>query len=389
MMKKGISSLLGLVMAVALVGCATPNFGDIANTVMDPNFDPSKTIEDASNAAAAIAEDITARANAFAEEISPEELQNLIETVEANAMESTWTGIDVTSKEYFLDLKDGQFTATMADQDGTEVMTGQFDVDGLDLVFTGASGAVKSVGNVDASFCFAGDEPYIKWNNVYLTRTDYDNAQKAFESLDLASKFANYAYNGHVWAAIAEDEVVLISLVNNSVQMKHVSLADGKAEVKDVDANWAMDYANMVLFDNYDKSIDDYTWNFTDEGDLKVFNLDSDTNEYIFYELETDRFDEAVDIAKSFLENEEDISEMVEEFEELAEEGGIAAVLEEYKDKLEGFKGVSVVEAFMKNGLDPKYKSRAALAKSLGIRNYTGTAEQNLKLIEMLGGQTK
>lgn len=52
-----------------------------------------------------------------------------------------------------------------------------------------------------------------------------------------------------------------------------------------------------------------------------------------------------------------------------------------------GYKGTSIAGALNSFGYDSSYSFRKALAKKLGIKNYKGTAEQNLKMIEMLGGE--
>lgn len=53
---------------------------------------------------------------------------------------------------------------------------------------------------------------------------------------------------------------------------------------------------------------------------------------------------------------------------------------------LSGYNGNSIVDGLNSVGYDSSYASRKALAEKLGIANYTGTAEQNLKMIELLKG---
>lgn len=51
------------------------------------------------------------------------------------------------------------------------------------------------------------------------------------------------------------------------------------------------------------------------------------------------------------------------------------------------YKGNSIVDYLKSIGVDSSYKNRKKLAKENGISNYTGTAEQNLKLLEKLRGK--
>lgn len=52
-----------------------------------------------------------------------------------------------------------------------------------------------------------------------------------------------------------------------------------------------------------------------------------------------------------------------------------------------GYSGNSIVDYLKSVGVDSSYKNRKKLAKENGINNYTGTAEQNLKLLEILRGK--
>ena len=55
---------------------------------------------------------------------------------------------------------------------------------------------------------------------------------------------------------------------------------------------------------------------------------------------------------------------------------------------LANYTGYSIVEGLNSVGYDSSYASRKELAQKLGISNYSGTAEQNLKMIELLKGST-
>ena len=48
------------------------------------------------------------------------------------------------------------------------------------------------------------------------------------------------------------------------------------------------------------------------------------------------------------------------------------------------YDGDSIVDALSLIGVDSSYSNRSKLAKANGITNYSGTAEQNLKLLNLL-----
>lgn len=54
-----------------------------------------------------------------------------------------------------------------------------------------------------------------------------------------------------------------------------------------------------------------------------------------------------------------------------------------------GYSGNSIVDYLKSVGIDSSYKNRKKLAKENGISNYSGTAEQNLKLLDILRGKNK
>ena len=56
---------------------------------------------------------------------------------------------------------------------------------------------------------------------------------------------------------------------------------------------------------------------------------------------------------------------------------------------LSGYQGVSIVEALLERNLDASYTHRKELATFLGIPDYTGADEQNLRMITLLGGNQK
>ena len=53
---------------------------------------------------------------------------------------------------------------------------------------------------------------------------------------------------------------------------------------------------------------------------------------------------------------------------------------------ISGYIGNSIVGALNQFGFNSSYEYRSQLASKLGISNYKGTAEQNLELIQKLGG---
>ena len=49
------------------------------------------------------------------------------------------------------------------------------------------------------------------------------------------------------------------------------------------------------------------------------------------------------------------------------------------------YRGSTIVETFIGNGLEPSLEHRAALAEAAGIPGYTGTDDQDARLMQALG----
>lgn len=60
---------------------------------------------------------------------------------------------------------------------------------------------------------------------------------------------------------------------------------------------------------------------------------------------------------------------------------------QEILPNLSGYTGISIVGALNKFGFNSTYTYRSYLAEKLGIEGYRGTAQQNLQMIKMLGGE--
>ena len=65
------------------------------------------------------------------------------------------------------------------------------------------------------------------------------------------------------------------------------------------------------------------------------------------------------------------------------------SVINNENNESSNYSGNSIVDYLKSIGVDSSYNNRKKLAKENGINNYTGTAEQNLKLLEILRGKNK
>ena len=116
-------------------------------------------------------------------------------------------------------------------------------------------------------------------------------------------------------------------------------------------------------------------WNITAEDDVICADVTGEGIDAAFYQVNASTRDEAVELAKKYIINRSDKKESI-----LRKMSNISDVLDDYT-------GTSIVNAFIKNGIEPSFKNRKIFAEKAGIENYEGTAEQNLYLIEYMGGK--
>ena len=114
-----------------------------------------------------------------------------------------------------------------------------------------------------------------------------------------------------------------------------------------------------------------------DGGGLPRLDLDARGSEALpagelsFYMTTAASAGEADALARSYLENRQTPAPETDDMTTL----------------LAGYRGVSIVDACVMNGLDPSLQNRGTYAEYFGIEDYRGTPEQNLYLLTCMGGE--
>ena len=113
-----------------------------------------------------------------------------------------------------------------------------------------------------------------------------------------------------------------------------------------------------------------------EDGGLPRLDLDARGSEALpdgelsFYMTSAATAEEADALARGYLENRQTPDPATDDITTL----------------LAGYRGVSIVDACILNGLDPSLENRATYAAHFGIEGYRGTPEQNLYLLTCMGG---
>ena len=294
------------------------------------------------------------------------------ETLKAVISESHWSGLDAHGNKYVLNMQGGNFSYSVIGQDGENKLEGSYALGTDGIAFFESADLQKQLSELDCEVVMGGTNPYLRINDVYLAKDDLTEYAQQVKNMDLAAEAMKYLSSGHCWIACAEDKAIVIFFDGKELAMRVLTKNGSQISKEALTYDWCINYGNFVLFDISGKQIQDYTWDLEDEGDLKVLKLENSEDNTVFYELECDTIENGEDLATSYL----DYQQKPEDVEDIT-------------TLLKGYEGVSIVDAFVMAGLDPRIENRAVFAEKFAIENYRGTAAQNLFLLESMGGVIK
>lgn len=199
-------------------------------------------------------------------------------------------------------------------------------------------------------------------------------ATEAFqEAADwLEANGLEYLNSGHCWLACLDDKVIVLFFDGQELHIKYVTKDGSDIISEEIQADFSVETESFSFYDFSGEKIADYEWKLEDEGDLKVLTMKDDEQEMLFYELERESMEEGEALAESYLNNQKDAEDIAD-----------------WTQALAGYEGVSIVDAFVEAGLEPELSNRAVFAEKFDIEGYRGTAEQNLFLLESMGGKIK
>ena len=286
---------------------------------------------------------------------------------------SCWSGVDAKGNSYVLSMEEGNYTFVVRGAEGETQMDGTYSLGENGLEFLKSDEAQSELNKLECEVCLDGENPFIKINDIYLSKATVDDYKEQIENIDLAASVAEYLSSGHVWIACYKDNVVLLDF--NGQQIERVALSKNGENIskETVDAEWCISNDVFAFFDvTTGKQLENFAWDFQEEEELKVLSVDSDQEKFVFYELQQDSMDNGVALAESYLNNQKEADD-----------------IQDFTTVLNGYEGVSIVDAFVFAGLNPQIENRAIFAEKFNIENYRGTSEQNLFLLESMGGVVK
>lgn len=206
-----------------------------------------------------------------------------------------------------------------------------------------------------------------------------DDLQGLSDHLQTAEDVLSLLKEDHFWMACAGSDLYSLHLNRDGLTLTCYTAQNGPVETQTVTGTFALDADGLRVTDAEGQTLLDFDWTMAAEADaLQRLDLeavvaaaDLPAGEALsFYETEVADADEADAMARSYLENRQAPDPAQDDLTTL----------------LAGYRGVSIVDACILNGLDPSLENRAVYAEAFGIENYRGTAEQNLQLLTSMGG---
>ena len=181
------------------------------------------------------------------------------------------------------------------------------------------------------------------------------------------------------WIACLDDSACTLHIGPDGFALARYCLdGAGAVQVTELAGQPVLDENGFSVVDGNGDPVLAFGWDLlAEDGDgLPRLDLESRSGEALpagelsFYMTSAASAEEADALARGYLENRQTPDPATDDMTTL----------------LAGYRGVSIVDACILNGLDPSLENRGTYAEYFGIENYRGTPEQNLYLLTCMGG---
>ena len=226
----------------------------------------------------------------------------------------------------------------------------------------------------DFDWYFTETGEYIQIDDIVLSNEgDGSNLDTTLDKMMTTASVIEYVAQGTYWIGSGDETAMVFYFEGDEAYIDRLYNDNGEIQVEYIDGIWSLDYDNLYLIDTETGDSYELGWDLSQEGDNFCFELTEDDITYYLYESAAEDVDSTLEILTSYLELEDDVD--------------VDSI--DLSNLLEGYVGYSVVDAFMVSGLSPDFETRKYCAELLGFVDYSGTSEENLTMIELMGGTVK
>lgn len=226
----------------------------------------------------------------------------------------------------------------------------------------------------DFDWYFTENGEFIQISDIVLSyQGDGSNLETTLEQMVTTASVIEYVAQGTYWIGSDDETAMIFYFEDDEAYIDMLYDDNGEIQAEYIDGIWSLDYDNLYLIDAETGDSYELGWNLTEEGDNYCFELTEDDTTYYLYESAAEDVDSTLDILTSYLTQQDDVD--------------VYDIDLSYW--LEGYVGTSVVDAFMLSGLSPDFEIRKYCAELLGFVDYRGTSDENLLLIQLMGGTVR
>lgn len=222
---------------------------------------------------------------------------------------------------------------------------------------------------------FTDNGEYIQIDDIVMSNEgDGSNLETTLNEMMTTASVIEYVGQGTYWIGSDEGTALVFYFEGDEAYIDLLyGDENGDIQTEYIDGIWSLDYDNLYLIDAETGDSYEFGWDLAEEGDGFCFELTEDDTTYYLYESAAEDVDSTLEILTSYLTQQDDVD--VEDID--------------LSYWLEGYVGTSVVDAFMLSGLSPDFETRKFCAEQLGFVDYSGTSDENLLLIELMGGTVR
>ena len=354
-MKKEMAVAVAASMCISLVGCGG---GSSKKVVADKKEAVETTVAETTET-----------------ETTAEKLTGVNDSEMADILAgTTWAGISSTQEIMVAAFDEKDAYLAILDTDG-EVT----DLDGYWKADTDTFYLYLNEDYSDDPTTFAFDwyntenGEYIQLDDIVLSSEgDGSNLETTLDQMMTTASVIEYVAQGTYWIGSGDETAMIFYFEDDQAYFDLLYNDNGQIQTQSISGIWSLDYDHLNLIDDETGVSYELGWDLSEEGDSYCFELTEDDTTYYLYESAAEDVDSTLDILTSYLTAEDSVDVESDDID--------------LSDFLEGYEGHSVIDAFMLSGISPDFETRKYCAELLGFVNYSGTSDENLALIQLMGG---
>lgn len=299
------------------------------------------------------------------------EAEKLLEELQSGLSGTVWSGIEKDGSAYVLQFIDNSLSLWIQDAYGeTSEGGGYYKLSANKLFVFSDVNLQDEIMRYEYSIRTDELGQYIDLENeVTLLRTPENDFETAKDKVSIASEYVSYFSQGTYWIGCDEDTAYIFTLASDGAYVGMLTLGDDDIYTTEVTGDWALDYDNFYLFAETGGTYI-YEWYTEQNGDELMLALRNDVDSLDLYESYAENLSETIEVIAQYLVNSKNPGT-------------------DLTSILSGYRGVSIVDAFMRAGYSPSFSNRKWCAEQFGLTGYQGSSQENLWLIEAMGGTTR